>query len=146
MKPQAHKFQGGVNLGPLFFWKGGQNEIPYPSSVTIFPARRWISSPLCTTRRTFRHSGSVSREDAVRFRQELCGTRRPDITMKWPGLYARYGTDECHSSDRQKRGHGRLPSAISAGQPVGEGRFVRSRSETHPARKVLGDIVSSLRD
>src|SRR6202030_4493752 len=100
MKPPSHKFQGGDNLGQFLSWKAGQNEIPDLSSVTIFPARRWTSSPLYTPRRTFRHSGSVNRENTVWFREERCGTRRPDITMKWSGLYARYGTDECHSSDR----------------------------------------------
>ena len=82
MKPQAHKFQGRVNLDPFFFWKGGQNEIPDLSPVAIFPARRWTSNPVCTTRRTFRHSGSVNRENAVWLREELCAARRPDITMK----------------------------------------------------------------
>jgi len=82
MKPQAHKFQRGVNLDPFFFWKGRQNEIPDLSSVAIFPARRWTSNPVGTTRRTFRHSGSVNSENAVWLREEPCGTRRPDITMK----------------------------------------------------------------
>lgn len=89
MKPQAHKFQEGVNLDLFFFGKGGENEIPDLSSVAIFPARRWTSNLVRTTRRTFRHSSSVNRENAVWLCEDSCGTRRPDITMKWSRLYAR---------------------------------------------------------